>query len=62
MTNYRQLAINLAGALWVYGGICPQCGSKKERHMPGCKQTFEDLTNPRDVETVFKKAFEEKSL
>ena len=58
MNDYRNMAIRFSGALWSFGGICPECGNEKRKHMEGCKKTFEELKNPRDVEKVFVKAFE----
>jgi hypothetical protein len=56
--DYRNMAIRFAGALWTYCDVCPECGNKKEQHMPSCKKGYEELTNPRDAEKVFKKVFE----
>ena len=59
MIDYRMKAICFSGALWV-NGCCPECGNRKEKHMVGCKKTYEELDKIglRKVEEVFKKAFE----
>lgn len=49
----------LAGCLWDFAEICPECGNNKSRHMLGCNKTYMQLTKPEDCELVFRAAFPE---
>ncbi len=55
--QYRMMAIRFSGALWQQG-ICPECGFNMDNHHVTCNKEYDELTNPRQVEVVFKKAFE----
>lgn len=55
----KNIGARLAGCLWNYHGICPECGNNKTSHMPSCKQTYEkDFSSPSDAHAVFIKAFD----
>lgn len=52
------IGARLAGCLWDYHNICPECGNTRQQHMPGCKKTYErEFRSPADCEKVFANAF-----
>ena len=56
----RNFAANLSAALWDYGGFCPECGNRRENHLPGCAKIYEKkFKGPQDTYSVFDEAFEE---
>lgn len=55
----KNIGARLAGCLWDYHNVCPECGNHKGDHLPGCKQTYEaEYKTPADFQKVFDKAFD----
>ena len=55
----KNIGARLAGCLWDYHNICPECGNKKGDHMPCCQKTYErEYKSPTDCQSVFNRAFE----
>lgn len=54
----RNIGARLAGCLWDYHNVCPECGNRKGDHMSGCKEVYEtDYKSYDDFQRVFDKAF-----
>jgi hypothetical protein len=54
----ENIGANLAGCLWDFYEVCPECGNKKGAHMPSCSQVYEkEFKTPADCQRVFDKAF-----
>jgi hypothetical protein len=48
------IGARLAGCLWDFCEVCPECGNKKGNHMPRCSQVYEkEYKGPEDFQRVF---------
>lgn len=58
----KNTGAGLAGCLWDYHKVCPECGNRKGDHMESCKQIYEiEYKSPADFQVVFDKAFDIKA-
>lgn len=58
LNKARNIGARLAGVLWDFYRMCPECGDMNGSHMNTCLRTYEThFRGPQDSQRVFDKAF-----